>query len=175
MRKGRRGEPPYAHRGTSRRSRPAGSSWSSGYRRPEEGSKPGGPEAKSLEVPWRPEDRGCARSGPAARGPGPSRPGATGAAAASAARWAGAAAAHWSEKRESCRSLSACVRSLPPLDFKGAPSRRVLGPPPAPEGKFEVVGCKVRRGRLGSGSGEVLAVGERARPSGLHPPLSSGP
>ena len=55
------------------RARPTGSSQSSGFRRPEEGSKPGGPEAKSLEVPWRPEDRGCARNGPVARGPGPSR------------------------------------------------------------------------------------------------------
>lgn len=72
------------------------------------------PEAKSLEVPWRPEDRGCARNGPAARGPGPCRPWATGAAAASAARWAGAAAARWCGTTIGT-SLRFCLQSNPSI------------------------------------------------------------
>ena len=57
------------------------SSWSNRVQR----SKPEGPKAKNLEMPRRPEVRDPARCFPSTRGPGPSWPQATGAAAASAA------------------------------------------------------------------------------------------
>lgn len=73
------------------------------------GAKTGGPETQNLEVPWRPQDRD-----PSTHGPGSSRPQATGAAAASAARCGRAAAAHWCGTTIGT-SLRFCLQSNPAI------------------------------------------------------------
>lgn len=89
-------------------------------RRPEVCSKLGGPGAENLEVRWRPENCDPAGCAPSTRGLGPSRPQATGAAAASAARCARAAAAHWCGTTIGT-SLRFCLQSNPAIK-RGAKS-----------------------------------------------------